>query len=109
MTVSHTMPYRNLTPAHAFTVYTSARIIDVREPHERDGGYIDGSENVPLGQLVQRARFWDKHDTLILVCRSGNRSALAARQLTAEGFDNVFNLAGGMQAYVAAGLPVRIH
>jgi rhodanese-related sulfurtransferase len=100
--------YTDLTPSQALTVHSGARVVDVREPHECDDGYIDGSENVPLAQLLHRARRWDKHAEIILVCRSGARSALAARQLAAEGFDKVFNLAGGMIAYAAARLPVRL-
>lgn len=100
--------YVDIAPSHAIHVHRDARIIDVREPNERDAGYIEGSENVPLGKLADVALRWDKHARLLLVCRSGTRSALAAKQLVAVGFDNVLNLAGGMQAYVAAGLPVRV-
>jgi sulfur-carrier protein adenylyltransferase/sulfurtransferase len=108
MTVPEPRPtgYTDVVPHDVFTEHRAASVIDVREPYERDDGYIDGSANVPLAQLLYRARGWDKHAALILVCRSGARSAVAARQLAAEGFDNLFNLSGGMTAYVAAGLPV---
>lgn len=96
-----------ISPKTAHYAHASARLIDVREPHERDDGYIEGSENVPLGQLVQRAHDWDKDAELIVVCRSGARSALAARQLAAMGFTNVKNLTGGMIAYREAGLAIR--
>jgi rhodanese-related sulfurtransferase len=100
--------YTDIAPSATFCVEPGARVIDVREPHERDDGYIDGSENVPLGNLVYAARSWNKHAPLVLVCRGGARSALAAKQLAGQGFDNVYNMTGGMQAYVAAGLPVRV-
>jgi rhodanese-related sulfurtransferase len=99
--------YTEISPAIAHHANASARFIDVREPHERDNGYIAGSENVPLGQLMTRARYWDKDGELILVCRSGARSSLAAKQLAAAGFTNVRNLTGGMIAYAAAGLAVQ--
>ncbi len=99
--------YDEISPTIAHVARASARIIDVREPAERDDGYIERSESVPLGQLMLRARYWDKDAELILVCRSGNRSGLAAAQLAAAGFTHVKNLTGGMIAYAGAGLAVR--
>ena len=53
-----------------------------------------------------RARTWNRDDELVIVCRSGARSARAAEALAAMGFRRVMNLTGGMLAYTAAGLPV---
>jgi rhodanese-related sulfurtransferase len=61
---------------------------------------------VPLASLAARAGDWRKDDELVLVCRSGGRSSQAARFLVGAGFQKVMNLAGGMLAYHAAGLPV---
>lgn len=99
--------YSEISASSAYLVHPSARVIDVREPDERGDGYIEGSENVPLGHLLARALYWDKDAELIVVCRSGARSGLAAKQLAAAGFTNVKNLTGGMMAYTRAGLAVR--
>jgi len=85
------------------------RVIDVREEHEFSGelGHIAGSQLVPLGGVAQAANAWDHQDEIVLVCRSGGRSGLAARELKALGFPRVVNLVGGMLAWNAAKLPVE--
>jgi sulfur dioxygenase len=83
------------------------RLVDVREPAEFDGelGHIDGAELLPLGGLRAALAGWDRGASLVMVCRSGGRSAQAALILEAAGFTRVANLAGGMIAWRAAGLP----
>jgi rhodanese-related sulfurtransferase len=98
--------FREITPAAAYHARRTARLIDVREPFELAGGFIPGSENIPLGQLAARARGWGKDIDLIVICRSGHRSGLAASQLAANGFSRVMNMTGGMVAYAQLGLPV---
>jgi glyoxylase-like metal-dependent hydrolase (beta-lactamase superfamily II)/rhodanese-related sulfurtransferase len=101
--------YRDLDPAtlHAFTGPVSC--VDVREPHEYTGelGHIAGSRLVPLAIVLDAAHDWPRDEELILVCRSGNRSGRAAQALAAAGFTRVMNLAGGMLAWNAAGLPIE--
>lgn len=100
-------PYRDISPADAYRARGRARLVDVREAGELAlDGYIPGAEHVPLGALLAAAHAWDRAAPLVLVCRSGNRSGRAAGALAAMGFGDVMNLAGGMLAYVAAGLPV---
>lgn len=86
-----------------------ARLIDVREPSEWSGelGHLPEAELVPLASLAHAARGWDRSETLIVVCRSGGRSAAAQRQLRAMGFSAVINLRGGMLAVNAAGMHVH--
>lgn len=76
-------------------------IIDVREPAER-AEYNIGGKLVPLGQ-IQSMQLDDiedmKDDEVILYCRSGNRSGIAAQILDAAGFKNTKNLVGGMLAW----------
>ena len=57
--------------------------------------------------LGEAARGWDPAAPVVLVCRSGARSGNAAAQLVAAGFTRVMNMAGGMMAYRAAGLPAE--
>ena len=83
------------------------RLVDVREPGEFDGelGHIDGAELLPLSHLRGALAGWDRDSSLVVVCRSGARSAQAALILEGAGFSRVANLAGGMIAWRGAGLP----
>jgi rhodanese-related sulfurtransferase len=83
-------------------------LVDVREPAEFDGllGHIDGARLVPLGTVRHVATPWPRDADVLLVCRSGARSAKAAVQLREQGFTRVMNLRGGMLAWNTAQLPV---
>ena len=78
-----------------------ARLIDVREPAEFDGdlGHVQNAELVPLSTVARAARDWSREQPLLIICRSGRRSAMAAEQLLGMGFEQVANLEGGMLAY----------
>ncbi|MFA8438118.1 sulfurtransferase TusA family protein [Pueribacillus sp. YX66] len=71
-------------------------IIDVREPAEYNFGHIPGSLSIPLGELGERANELDPENEILIVCRSGNRSDLACKQLTDKGFKHVTNVVQGM-------------
>jgi rhodanese-related sulfurtransferase len=81
-----------------------ARIIDVREAWEYRQGHVPGAENVPLAQFVGRVS--ELRFPLVLVCASGNRSAMAAEYLIEQGHDGVANLVGGTVAWRERGLPI---
>ncbi len=82
-----------------------ARLVDVREPEElRTDGRIPGALHVPLGELGQRAGEL-AGERILVVCRSGARSAMAADALRASGFD-ADNVDGGILAWERMGLPV---
>lgn len=97
--------YRDMEP-EALVTLANAQVVDVREPDEYVGelGHIPGSILVPLGELSAKASALARDRPTVVVCRSGRRSARGAELLTALGFERVFNLRGGMQAYRAAGL-----
>lgn len=78
-------------------------LVDVREDEEWTAGHAPDALHVPLGALAAAALPTDR--PVVAVCRSGNRSGVAAAQLAQAGVD-VANMAGGMQAWAAAGLPV---
>jgi rhodanese-related sulfurtransferase len=80
-------------------------VVDVRQPAEWKGGHIRGAVQIPLTQLSSRVHELPRDKTIVTVCRSGHRSALAARTLTRRGHD-VLNLRGGMIAWIKAGLPL---
>ena len=81
-------------------VGTDGQLIDVREPHEVAEGTLPGARNIPLAQLPHRLAEIDRHRPVVVLCRSGNRSAQAAGWLANQGFD-VTNLAGGMMSVPA--------
>ena len=86
-------------------------ILDVREPQEYTGelGHIAGSELVPLRELADRIAQLQAHRTgpTVVVCRSGVRSTTAAAILEGLGFDQVYNLQGGMVDWNDRRLPVE--
>ena len=86
-----------------------AQIIDVREPDEYVSGHLPESRNIPAGKLEERAGELDKFkDTpLIMVCQTGARSSGASKTLGKLGFAKVHNLEGGVNAWRAAGMPVK--
>lgn len=80
-------------------------LLDVRNQNEWDAGHAPGATWVPLGEL-ESARFQlPINRKIVCVCRSGQRSARAAAELTQMGFQAV-NMEGGMRAWIAQGLPV---
>ena len=83
-------------------------LIDTREPHEYQEAHLEGGKLVPPGLLADQieAAAPDKSARTILYCRSGNRSAIAAAQMQAMGYDNVASMEGGILAWQEQGLPV---
>jgi rhodanese-related sulfurtransferase len=84
-------------------------VIDVREPDEYVGplGHIRGAKLIPLGQLTQRVDELPRDRPLVMVCRSGARSAQATVLLQRAGFERVANLNGGMLRWRADGHAVE--
>lgn len=74
-------------------------IIDVREVDEVKEGKIPSAIHIPLGLIEFRMHELDKNKEFVMVCRSGNRSGLAARFLESQGF-SVINMLGGMMNWV---------
>jgi len=79
--------------------------VDVREPGEWDAGHIAGALWIPMGEFADRLSELPQ-GRLAIVCRSGVRSGVVADWLERSGVDAV-NLAGGMQAWQAASLPIE--
>jgi rhodanese-related sulfurtransferase len=84
-------------------------ILDVREPDEFDAMHIPGSLNVPRG-ILESACEWDFEETepelvnargreVVVVCRSGHRSILAAHSLQVLGYENVVSLKSGLRGW----------
>lgn len=94
-----------MTPAELAARRDEVQIVDVRWPNEWDAGRIEGSLHIPQDELDDRSEEVGRGRPVVTVCRSGNRSAAAAEQLRAEGFE-VENLEGGLQAWADAALPL---
>ena len=77
----------------------NAVILDVREPMEREMGYITNSVNIPVDALRERMVELDKSKTYIVYCAVGIRGHAATRILMQNGFENVYNLIGGYSTY----------
>lgn len=99
--------YRDISPLAALHHLGELRLIDVRESDEYVGplGHIPGAELVPLATVPDAARAWDRDQPVLLICRSGARSARAAALLAGLGFRNLYNLVGGMTAWDANAHP----
>jgi rhodanese-related sulfurtransferase len=82
-----------------------AILLDVRETPEWRAGHAPGARHIPLSRLPARIKDLPPQRTVVTVCRSGHRSALAAKMLAREGRE-VISLSGGMHAWARAGLPV---
>jgi hydroxyacylglutathione hydrolase len=80
-------------------------IVDVRTAKEWDAGHIDGSLNIPLNQLEQRAAEVPSDGDVVIQCQSGYRSSIATSILQRLGHSNVIDLVGGYKAWVQSGQP----
>ena len=84
------------------------RVIDIRQPAELNSGIIPGAEALPMHIIPLRMNELKRDEKLIMVCRSGARSAQACMYLQQQGYDKVFNLRGGMIAWAGSGLELGL-
>jgi rhodanese-related sulfurtransferase len=89
----------------AATVPDDAWLLDVREDDEWAAGHAPRARHIPLGQLGGRAAEVPQDELIYVICRSGHRSGQAAQALAGAGWRAV-NVAGGMQQWAVAGLPM---
>ena len=89
--------------------HKNAIVLDVREQSEYDTGHILNSRLIPVGKIKERVGELEKYkdQPIVAVCRSGIRSATACAVLGKQGFTQVYNLTGGMQAWQKNNLPVE--
>lgn len=74
-------------------------LLDVREPWEFDICHIDGSVNIPMGQLPQRLDELPPDEEIIVICHHGVRSRQVIRYLRQRSLDRLVNLDGGVDAW----------
>lgn len=98
--------FRTVQPPEARRlVEAGAQFIDVRNRGEYKDGHAQGARNVALNVLPQQVRSLDPGKPVVVICRSGRRSAGAARFLARNGFTEVHNVSGGSLAWKSYGLP----
>ncbi len=86
---------------------TELSLIDVRTPPEIAAGIIPGTEAMPLTTLPMRMSDIPKDKQVVFYCRTGARSAQACMFLAQQGFDNVYNLRGGIVSWANSQLPIE--
>jgi rhodanese-related sulfurtransferase len=84
-----------------------ALVLDVREPGEWATGHVPGATLIPLGELASRTEELPPDRTIVVICRSGNRSAQGRDILIDAGFSPVTSVRGGITAWTDAGLPIE--
>jgi rhodanese-related sulfurtransferase len=104
--------YTTLSPQKAYdqlSQSTDAVIVDVRNPDEwATTGIPVGAALIPLPQFEQRApQELPKDKSIYVICNSGNRSRTASEILIKDGYKKVYNIDGGIQAWLRAALPVE--
>lgn len=107
-TSGEALSYKEVTPTELLSWIEEGRdllLVDVREDHEYYDGHIPDSVLMPLGDLVENYWRLDRDKEIILICRSGRRSGLAAQFLSEEGYTEVYNMVGGMLEWQG---PVKI-
>ncbi len=100
-----------LSPAVAAERRASAQppqIVDVRAPREYAAKHIGGSVSIPLNHLAERLAELPRDRPLLVHCAGGYRSSIAVSLLQKAGFHRISELAGGVAAWEAAGLPVVV-
>ena len=81
------------------------QIVDVREPHEREAGHIEGSRHIELVELSARAGEITQDAPVVFYCRVGSRSHMAAQAFRASGF-RAHSMRGGLVQWVAEARPL---
>jgi len=84
-------------------------LLDIREPNEFVKGHVENARHIPLGSLDERKSELKglENSPIIVICQTGTRSPQACKKLTSEGFTDVYNLGGGIQAWEDSKFPLK--
>lgn len=94
-----------MLPTEAFRVKDQVSFLDVRKPYEFEAGHVEGATHITLQELPERFPELDPNVPVVVTCQIGQRSELAVRFLREHGFES-HNLEGGLERWVAEGLPL---
>lgn len=82
-------------------------LIDVRTAREFKSGHLPKAKHIALNEIQAKLRQIPKNKTVIVVCQTGSRSGIAARNLIKAGYEDVINLKGGLSRWQRLGHPVK--
>ena len=104
---------KNITPQDLCDIINNKEkgeyiIIDVRSKVDYNSGHIDGAKNIPFEDLQNSLDDLKKYETIFVQCNMGNTSSDAYKLLIQNGFDNVVNLEGGLNAWELKKLPTKV-
>jgi|WetSurMetagenome_2_1015567.scaffolds.fasta_scaffold38996_3 phage shock protein E len=105
--ISQLGPNVDVATVNALQGRDDVLILDVREQSEYDAGHIPGVTLIPLNDVANRLSEIPKDKPVIVTCRSGNRSGQATDFLRQQGYTNVHNMTGGLNAWQQAGYAVE--
>jgi len=103
--------YTNVTVSEAKAMIDSKLslvILDVRDLTEYYSGHIRNAKLIPVAELESRLNELNKTDEILVYCRAGGRSTTASQTLADNGFLHVYNMQGGILAWISAGYPVYV-
>lgn len=102
--------FRSTSPTGAIELLNDdAAVLDVREPFEFKKGHIANAVNIPYAKLDEQISTLEpyKNDALIVTCKTGTQSNHACKKLCKSGFEQLYLLKGGMQAWQDINLPIE--
>jgi len=112
--IAYASPYTDIDVDTVYNVITNGSypdlvVLDVRRQDEYDSGHIEGAVLIPHMELDERIEELAGHENheIIVYCRTGVRSVIAAEILDSHNFTKVYNMRGGIQAWQSAGYPVE--
>ena len=109
---SNDSTYENISVNEAVTILderpNDVLMLDVRTPEEFQQGNVEGSKLLPLQVFAQKIQALDeyKDKEVLIICRSGSRSGVAASYLSKSGFSKVKNISGGLMSWYQSGYPI---
>ena len=86
---------------------TKMRVIDCRQPFERNESYIPNTEFIPMNELPQHIDDLKNEEMIIFTCRTGNRSQYVCEWFESQGLHNTANHAGGIYDWMMNGFEVQ--
>ena len=102
--------FQSVTPVEAKSLIDSRQdllLIDVRGQDELYEGYIEGSTLMPLWDIVKGTQRPPQNKPILLICAVGGRSLALGQLMSRNGWNEVYNLKGGISAWKEAQLPVK--
>jgi rhodanese-related sulfurtransferase len=102
--------FKTVTPQEAKSMIENRNdllLIDVRGQDELTEGYIEGSTMMPLWDIIKGTQRPPKDKPILLICAVGGRSLALGQLMSKNGWDEIYNLKGGISAWKDARLPVK--